>query len=173
MSHSWRNRTQKLFVGDPAFPPICWTSCVGFWKLKGLLLWPWITINLPWEKSFRITTAIIRPNKKNVDLCTLVIGKTIVPDQWTAWSTIKDMPEEYQHESINHSLHFTDPEIAAWTNTIHSVLQKFKERHEFVNGVGHKGYLNSYMDKFVWKKVYGDSVQFLVTIPEHHPPPPG
>ena len=84
----------------------------------------------------------------------VVLGTTIVSDQWAAYSTIKDMPDGYQHETVNHSLHFTDPETGAYTNTTESLWQNFKEGHKSLYGT-ERALLNSYMDEFIWEKMYG------------------
>ena len=40
------------------------------------------------------------------------------------------MLEGYQHETVNHSPPFIDPETGAYTNSIESLQQKFKEGHK-------------------------------------------
>lgn len=40
----------------------------------------------------------------------------LVPDQGAAYSTIRDMPERYENETVNRSLHFTDSEAGVCTN---------------------------------------------------------
>ena len=55
---------------------------------------------------------------------------TTVSDQWATYSTIKEMPEVYQHETVNHSLHFIDSETDAYTNTIEFLCQNFKQEHK-------------------------------------------
>ena len=102
-------------------------------------------------------------------------GETIVvSDQWAAYSTIKGMPEGYQHETANHSLHFIDPETGAYTNSIESLWQKFIMRHNSGYGT-ERALLNSYMDEFIWKKMCGGNVSYQLwsQIAEHYPPPSG
>ena len=59
----------------------------------------------------------------------VVLGTTIVSDQRSAYCTSKNKPEENQHETVNYSLHFNDLETAAYTSSIESLQQKFKEGH--------------------------------------------
>ena len=51
----------------------------------------------------------------------VVPGTAIVSDQWATYSTIKDISEGYQHEAVNHSLHFIHPETGAYTKSIESL----------------------------------------------------
>ena len=71
-------------------------------------------------------------------------------DQWAAYSTIKDMPEGYQHKTVNHSLHFTDSETGAYTSSIKPLWQKFKEGRKSRYGTD-RALLNLYMNEFIWK----------------------
>ena len=71
---------------------------------------------------------------------------TIVSDQWAAYSAIKDMPEGYQHETVNRSLHFIDLETSAYTNSTESLWQKFKEGHKSQYGT-ERALLSSYGKK--------------------------
>ena len=105
----------------------------------------------------------------------VVPGTTIVSDQWAAYTTIKDMREGYQHETVNHSLHFIDPETGAYTNTTESLWQKFKQGHKARYGT-ERAPLQSYMDKFVMKKVYGGNVLYQLwsqIVEQIVEPPPG
>ena len=101
-----------------------------------------------------------------------VPGTTIVSDQWGAYSINKDTPERHQHETVKHSLHFTDPETGAYTNSTESLWQKFKQGHKARYGT-ERALLQSYMDEFAWKKVHeGNALYHLrVRIAEHYPPP--
>ena len=69
-------------------------------------------------------------------------------DQWAACSTFKDMPEEYQHKSVNHSLHFIDPETGAYTNSTEPLWQKFEEGRKLRCGT-ERALLNLYIDEFI------------------------
>ena len=86
-----------------------------------------------------------------------VPGITIMSDQWAAYVTIKDMLERYQHETVNHILHFIDPETSVYKNTILSLWQKFKWGHKSRYGT-ERALLQSYMDEFIWGKMYGTTL---------------
>ena len=72
---------------------------------------------------------------------------------------------------LSSSLHFIDPETGAYTKSIDSLWQKFKEGNKTRYGT-ERALLNSYMDEFVWEKVYEGSVLYhlLPQIAEHYPP---
>ena len=61
-------------------------------------------------------------------------GTTIISDKWAAYNGIQDLPEGYQHLTVNHKLHFIDLLSGACTNTIESLWQKFKGGHR--SGMG-------------------------------------
>ena len=83
----------------------------------------------------------------------VVPGTIILSSQSAAYSTIKEMSEGYQHETVNHSPNFTDPVTGAYRNSIESLWQKFKEGHKTLYET-ESAPLNSYMDEFAWKKIY-------------------
>jgi len=46
-------------------------------------------------------------------------GTNIVSDKWKAYAKIEDIDDRFfQHETVNHSKHFVDPESGACTNVI-------------------------------------------------------
>ena len=81
----------------------------------------------------------------------VVPGTSVMSDQWAAYSTIKDTPKRYQHEAVNYSLHFINPETGAYTNSIESLWQKFEEGHKSRYGT-ESALLNLYMDKIRTEK---------------------
>ena len=71
---------------------------------------------------------------------------------WAAYNGIQDLLEGYQHLTINHKLHFTNPLSGACTNTIRSLWQKFKEGHKERYGIL-RALLDSYLAQFIWNKL--------------------
>lgn len=51
----------------------------------------------------------------------VVPGVTRVSDYGATCSTMKNMSKGYQHYTVNHFLHFVDPEPVAFKNTIQSL----------------------------------------------------
>ena len=74
-------------------------------------------------------------------------------DKWAAYNGIQDLPEGYQHFTVNHKLHFIDPLSGACTNTTESLWQKFKEGHKERYGTL-RTLLDSYLAQFMWKKLF-------------------
>lgn len=72
-------------------------------------------------------------------------GTQVISDCWKAYDCLKD--EGYTHLTVNHSVHFVDPETAACTNTIESswnaakrTINPSSRRKDF-----YPGYLAKYM----------------------------
>ena len=84
------------------------------------------------------------------------------------------MPEGYQHEAVNYSLHFIHPETGAYTSSIESLWQKFKEGHKSRYGT-ERALLNSYTDELIRKEMYGGNALYHLwsQIAERYPPRPG
>jgi hypothetical protein len=57
-------------------------------------------------------------------------GTIITSDCWAAYGGIKDLPQGYEHYTVNHSENIVDPETGANTQQIESEWQKFKARHK-------------------------------------------
>lgn len=53
-------------------------------------------------------------------------GSTIISDEWRAYSTLQQ--EGFNHQTVNHSLHFVDPETGAHTQNIESSWRALKRR---------------------------------------------
>uniref|UniRef100_A0A914PPR3 Uncharacterized protein n=1 Tax=Panagrolaimus davidi TaxID=227884 RepID=A0A914PPR3_9BILA len=49
---------------------------------------------------------------------------------WAAYGKIPDLPEGYQHFTVNHSENFVGPLTNANTQKAESKWQKFKHRHK-------------------------------------------
>lgn len=97
--------------------------------------------------------------RRNADTLLPIIQKyikpntTIISDLWAAYRKIGDLPEGYNHLTVNHSLNFVDPETGACSNTIESNWQKFKQEHKKRYGTI-RSLLQSYMSEFMWRKVF-------------------
>lgn len=55
-------------------------------------------------------------------------GTTIWSDEWASYRRISALPQNYAHGTVNHSLHFKDPESGVCTNGVEgfwSTLKKF------------------------------------------------
>lgn len=80
-------------------------------------------------------------------------GSIIMSDQWKAYGKINELPEIYDHYTVNHSKNFVDPESGAHTQTIEGTWSQFKSRHKEEKGTARTLFL-SYINQFVWRKLF-------------------
>lgn len=52
-------------------------------------------------------------------------GTTVISDLWGAYRTVSNLPQGYQHLTVNYCINF-DPNTGAHTQSIESTWQKFK-----------------------------------------------
>lgn len=89
-------------------------------------------------------------------------GTIIVSDQWKAYNNIKKIG--YEHLTVNHSLHFVDPQTQANTQAIESYWAKVKYRIKIKKGVyGDK--LELYLQEWMWKdNIFNDKWDNLMDL---------
>jgi transposase-like protein len=78
-------------------------------------------------------------------------GTTVISDRWQAYNTIATVGQGYVHRTVNHSLHFVDPNTGANTQRIERSWKTAKERNKRHNGT-HRNMLDSYMCEFMWRR---------------------
>ena len=83
-------------------------------------------------------------------------GSIVRSDQWRAYSRISELG--YQHQTVNHSLNFVDPETGVHTQTIESYWGKCKARLKGMRGTT-EVMLPSYLDEFMWRDRYGGGTE--------------
>lgn len=81
-------------------------------------------------------------------------GSIIHSDMWRAYTTLDANPARYQHESVNHSRYFVDPNTGVHTNNIEAYWSRVKRRFKQMNGTS-DGFIPSYLDEFMWRERYG------------------
>ena len=80
---------------------------------------------------------LIPVERRNADTLLPIIqnfvlpGTVVMSDLWAAYNGIKNLPEGYQHLTVNHSLNFVDPDSGTCTNAIESTWQKFKHEKRY------------------------------------------
>jgi transposase-like protein len=77
-------------------------------------------------------------------------GTIIISDQWRAYNAIANNPG-FTHYTVNHSVHFVDPNSGAHTQNIERSWKSAKERNKRHNGT-HRHMLDSYMCEFMWRR---------------------
>ena len=61
--------------------------------------------------------------------------------------------QKFYHLTVNHSVHFVDPDTGAHTQTIEGTWSHFKARHKEERGTS-RDLLESYIAQFVWRKQF-------------------
>lgn len=78
-------------------------------------------------------------------------GTTIMSDQWRAYNGIVGITGGgFNHQTVNHSLNFVDPNTGANTQRIERSWKAAKERNKRHNGT-HRSMLDSYMCEYMWR----------------------
>ena len=78
-------------------------------------------------------------------------GTIIYSDEWAAYNQVQNIPNVTAHATVNHSLHFVDPQTDVHTQNIESYWNRVKYRIKHMKGV-HLHQLASYLDKFMWRE---------------------
>ena len=79
-------------------------------------------------------------------------GTIIISDQWAANQGIAAIPNrQYQHITVNHTIHFINPANGACTNTVEGLRNKAKNRNKKQWGT-HRTMVDSYMCEFMWRE---------------------
>ena len=69
----------------------------------------------------------------------------------------------FNHVTVNHSHNFVDPDTGAHTNIIEGTWGQVKRKLKRMNGTSNDK-LPSYIDEFVWKRLYGaDAMMNIVS----------
>ena len=74
-------------------------------------------------------------------------GTTIYSDQWRAYNQLSQ--NGFNHEIVNHSLYFRDPETGVHTNRIEGMWGNAKAKLQAMNGTS-KNLLFDYLCEFMW-----------------------
>ena len=112
----------------------------GVWVLGGICRETKEMFLLPVEKRDAGTLIPIIVNK-------VAAGTTIMTDCWKAYDSLPQ--HGFQHQTVNHSQHFVDPETQAHTQSIENtwwqIKRKLPETHT------HKGDIGEYLSEFLWR----------------------
>ena len=74
---------------------------------------------------------------------------TIISDQWAAYNRLNQLG--FQHETVNHSINFVDPNTGAHTNGIEGHWRHAKQRSKRQYGT-HRSMMDSYMCEWMWRQ---------------------
>jgi transposase-like protein len=60
----------------------------------------------------------------------------------------------YQHGTVNHSLHFRDPNTGIHTNTVEGMWSQAKRKFRNMNGTS-TDLFATYLQEFMWRRQFG------------------
>ena len=75
-------------------------------------------------------------------------GSIIYSDEWRAYGRISENPD-YEHQTVNHTLHFVDPKTGVHTQNVESYWNKQKNKIKRMCGC-RRSQLKSYLDQYMW-----------------------
>lgn len=76
-------------------------------------------------------------------------GSIIYSDCWSSYNKISKL-NEYQHQTVNHSYNFLDPDTGTCTNLIECLWNVSKQKFKEIKGCK-RAYVQSYIDEFIWR----------------------
>jgi transposase-like protein len=79
-------------------------------------------------------------------------GTTVLSDEWRAYSTLPQ--HGYRHGTVNHSLHFRDPNTGIHTNTVEGMWSQAKRKFRRMNGTS-AALFETYLQEFMWRRQFG------------------
>ena len=83
-------------------------------------------------------------------------GAIIYSDEWAAYNQVQNIPNVTAHTTVNHALHFVDPQTDVHIQNIESYLNRVNYRRKHMKGV-HLHQLASYLDEFMWRERHGQT----------------
>ena len=90
-------------------------------------------------------------------------GTTVITNKWRAYGQLQNL--NFNHQTVNHSLNFVDPQTGAHTQTVERMWGVAKQRNKKQCGT-HRELLDSYLCEFMWRKrIHGQDV--FETILQH------
>ena len=93
------------------------------------------------------------------------------PDAPRAYGGIPNLPQGYQHLTVNQSINFVDPnDHTIHTNTCEGMWSIVKHKFRLMNGTSDANFTD-YLAEFIWRKNFKDNVfgQLLACIREQNP----
>lgn len=91
-------------------------------------------------------------------------GTTVVLDLWRAYHTLGNLG--YQHLTVNHAIHFVEPQTDATTNHVEALWNVAKRRNKKEIGTA-RTLLDSYLIEFMWRYKFKDNNNIFQLFLEH------
>jgi hypothetical protein len=83
-------------------------------------------------------------------------GSVILTDLWKGYACIQKEFDVYDHITVNHSMHFKDPDTGAHTNTIEGTWNGLKMKIKPRNR--NKDSIDMHLFEFIWRRKHKDQL---------------
>ena len=83
-------------------------------------------------------------------------GTHVYSDKLRRYDCIGNLPEGFDHSTVNHSENYVDPETGAHTQSIESLWGRLKAKMKSMRGTS-RSQLNSYLCEACWRHENGKS----------------
>jgi hypothetical protein len=106
-----------------------------------------------------VIVMVIVPDRSAATLLPLVQeysrdGTVIWSDEWRAYGGIGRLPNNYTHQTVNHSRHFTDPQTGVCTNPVEAYWKRVKQTFKRMSGT-YADMVDSHLREFLFRERYG------------------
>ena len=78
-------------------------------------------------------------------------GSIIHSDQWPAYSTISQLPENYTHLTVNHSTNFVNPITGSHTQNIERMWRELKRVRRRYEGISRSD-VDEHIAEYLWRE---------------------
>ena len=85
-------------------------------------------------------------------------GSIIHTDMWAAYNGLNQLG--YQHRTVNHTLHFVDPQTSVHTNHVEGMWQKAKAKFKSQMGSTNREMIPDYLSEFMWVQRFRENKYF-------------
>ena len=80
----------------------------------------------------------------------VVPGSTVWSDMWAAYRQLPNLPQNYQHGTVNHTINFVDPNTGVTTNRVEAMWQRAKSTFKAQQGPTNRDMVADYLAEFMW-----------------------
>ena len=80
-------------------------------------------------------------------------GITVHSDEWRAYAALQRIPQ-FNYRTVNHSLHFVDPNTGVHTQAIEGYWSRAKGKLKRMRGTS-GDLFPTYLDEYIWRERFG------------------
>ena len=79
---------------------------------------------------------------------------------WAAYNQLPNLAAGYQHGTVNHTLHFVDPNTGVCTNRVEAMWSRAKDKFKAGRGPTNRDMIADYLAEFMWAQRFGEGSAF-------------